>query len=88
MIEGSQGSSTALYNAVCVKECPKQNEEYDCMPNEDEPECPKSFYDTQLEFGYCLPEGDDVQAALKQIYDQLNEQSGFGKYLVEIQNCW
>jgi len=43
-----------------VKECPKKENTPDCMTNEDEPDCPSSLYDTQLEFGYCLPEGDDV----------------------------
>ena len=60
----------------------------DCMTNEDEPECPTSYYDTDLEFGYCLPTGEDVQAALEQIYEQINEQSNIGKYFVELQNCW
>jgi len=43
------------------------------MTNEDEPECPTSDYDTELEFGYCLPTGDDVQAALAMIYKQIDE---------------
>lgn len=87
LIEGSQ-NPLLLYNSVCVKECPMQGVAADCMTNEDEPECPTSYYDTDLEFGYCLPTGEDVQAALEQIYEQINEQSNIGKYFVELQNCW
>jgi hypothetical protein len=62
--------------------------EYECMTNSHETECPSSMYDTQLEFGYCLPSGDDVQVALEKIWEQINEQSSIGTYLVELQNCW
>lgn len=34
------------------------------MTNEDEPDCEDAMYDTELQFGYCLPTGDDVQEAL------------------------
>jgi hypothetical protein len=88
LIEGTSNNPTLLYNAVCVKECPMKQAEYECKTNTDETECPTSYYDTQLEFGYCLPNGDDVQEALTQIWKQINEQSSFGKYLNELQNCW
>lgn len=88
LIEGTSSSPTLLYNAVCVKECPMQQADFDCKTNAHETSCPKSYYDTALEYGYCLPTGDDVQAALEQIYKQVNEQSGMGKYLTELQSCW
>ena len=72
LIEGSQ-DPTKLLNSICVKECPLKDTAPDCMTNEDEPECPTSYYDTELEFGYCLPTGDDVQAALAMIYKQIDE---------------
>ena len=64
LIEGTGQNPTLLYNAVCVKKCPKKDEEVDCKINDHEPECPKTYYDTELEFGYCLPTGEDVQEAL------------------------
>ena len=88
LIEGTTTNPLKLYNAVCVKECPKKDEVSDCKTNADESECPKSKYDTQLELGYCLPTGEDVQAILKKIYEQVNEESSIGTYLNELQNCW
>lgn len=64
LIEGTAGDPTLLFNSVCVKSCPMQGDELECMTNEDETSCPRSKYDTELEFGYCLPAGDDVQEAL------------------------
>ena len=84
LIEGTSNDVTLLYNAVCVKECPLKDADLDCMTNADETECPKSSYDTYLEFGYCVPTGDDVKEALKKIYEDLNEQSGIGMYITEV----
>lgn len=88
LIEGTSSNPTLLYNSVCVKECPMKGADFDCKTNDDEKECPKSFYDTSLQYGYCIPAGDDVQVALNQIYEQVNAQSGLGKYFTELQNCW
>jgi hypothetical protein len=88
LIEGTNEDPSLLYNAVCVKECPLKDADLDCKTNDQEPSCPKSEYDTHLEYGYCIPAGDEVQAALQKIYDDINEQSGMGKYLTELQNCW
>lgn len=55
------GSTTGIFNAVCVKECPKQGEVPACMPNKDSESCPTSYFDSVGKFGYCLPEKDDVQ---------------------------
>ena len=63
LLEGTQ-NPLVLYNAVCVSECPTKGNPSLCMTNEDEPECEDAMYDTELQFGYCLPAGDDVQEAL------------------------
>ena len=61
LIEGTSSNPTLLYNAVCVKECPLKDAELDCKTNDHETECPESYYDTYLEYGYCIPTGDQVQ---------------------------
>jgi hypothetical protein len=48
LIEGTGSNPTLLYNAVCVKECPMKEKDYDCKINADETECSKSYYDTSL----------------------------------------
>jgi hypothetical protein len=88
LIEGTGQDPTLLYNAVCVSECPLKDEVAKCMTNTDEDECPKTYYETQLNYGYCIPAGEEVEAALAKILEEVNEQSSFGKYLNELQNCW
>ena len=81
-------STTGIFNAVCVKECPKNGEKADCQTNSHKTECPTSYFDSVAKFGYCLPEKDDVQAIFNQVYEQMNEKNNFAKYITDIQNCW
>lgn len=76
--DGSKAlESSAMYNAVCVKECPKDlpksgllnafvnnplAEKMDCMTNDDLPECPVAQYNTTLKYNYCLPDVDEEAA--------------------------
>jgi solute carrier family 44 (choline transporter-like protein), member 2/4/5 len=46
LIAGTSNNPLVLYNAVCVKECPKKQAEYECMTNSDVESCTQSYYDT------------------------------------------
>lgn len=43
-----------------------------------------AMYDTELEFGYCLPTKEDSKEAYDMIQAEVNKQSNFGKYLIEL----
>lgn len=67
LLEGSQ-NPLYLYYAVCVKECPMKETDYACIGNS-EVGCKQSYYDTELDFMYCLPTKEDAQEALMAIYE-------------------
>ena len=89
LVPGNALDLVDIFNAVCVKKCPKQGETPECMINSDASECPdNNLFDTELKGSFCLPEGDDVKDILKVIYDNLSNQSNFGKYMADLQSCW
>jgi hypothetical protein len=77
-----------LYYSVCVKKCPTKGEDYNdfCKTNTDVTNCNfmTAMYDTELEFGYCLPTKEDSKEAYDMIQAEVNKQSNFGKYLIEL----
>lgn len=90
-----------IYYAVCVKECPTQamidaKEKIECMPNNDVPECPgyesklaNVFYDTKDTFNYCIPNTDEAETIVKELYAELDENiGGFGSYINDIKDAW
>ena len=36
----------------------------------------------------CIPEGDDVQELLTALFDNLDDNLNFGKYIADFQLCW
>ena len=90
-----------IYSAVCVKECPVEakvdsDELLDCMPNRENMECPgyknkmaNIFYDTTATFNYCVPNTDEAEEVLKEIFKELDENiGGFGNYINDIKDAW
>jgi hypothetical protein len=85
----SSGSDAAnIFNAVCVRNCPKKGDTIQCMPNSDVTECGTAFFDTTFYGSFCVPEADDVQAIFEQVYKAMNKENNIGKYISDIQNCW
>ena len=83
---------TDMYNSVCVSKCPSKMTDYNefCKTNTDITSCNQLtvLYDTELDFGYCMPTKEDSAEAYKTIQEEVEKQSGMGKYLVELQSCW
>lgn len=90
-----------IYSAVCVKECPVEakvdsDELLDCMPNRENMKCPgyknknaNIFYDTTATFNYCVPNTDEAEDILKEIFKELDENiGGFGNYINDIKDAW
>ena len=90
-----------IYYAVCVKECPTQamidaNEKIECMVNNDVTACPgyesklaNIFYDTKETFNYCIPNTDEAETIVKELYAELDENiGGFGNYINDIKDAW
>lgn len=84
-----------------MKECPTgdkvgSDETIDCMINNDNPTCPdyKSnmaniFYDTTVQFNYCIPDTDEAEDVLTEIWKELDENiGGFGNYINDIKDAW
>jgi len=88
LIPSSNASITNVFNAVCVKECPKNFETADCMINSDNEECPRAYFDTVALYTYCIPEKDDLKYIFENVYKQMNEKNNFGKYVADLQLCW
>jgi choline transporter-like protein 2/4/5 len=51
------GADTDVYNAVCVKECPKEmGDVMDCLTNADVPNCARAEFNSKSILNYCLPD--------------------------------
>lgn len=61
-----------LWNAVCVKTCPKKGVTSECMINSMNTGCPMLPYDATQVYSYCMPEGDDMKDFVKQIYKAMD----------------
>jgi len=81
-----------MYNAVCVKECPKAQsnfgESVDCTPNADVKTCPGALFATKPLAKTCFPDGEVTAKIIEQLLKELDSKSGFSKYIVELQMCW
>ena len=77
-----------LYESVCVEKCPLAGETPNCKTNSDISECPKSYFNTTELYGYCLPSKETLESTLKKVYEEMNSESNFAKYIADIQLCW
>ena len=83
------GNLASLFDgAVCVKECPINDEESACKTTSTHEKCPTPAYDSADTFGvgFCLPKSydglpDNMKASLKLIKDSLT--GGQGQYVLE-----
>jgi hypothetical protein len=88
-LKGADALNTPkLFNAVCVKKCPTDvplvdmvsSKVQECMINDDVKVCPgydNIFINTTVIYGYCMPETDNAESAVGELYKQINEQLGF-----------
>ena len=61
----------------------------DCKTNSDVTTCPTPYtWDTTANHLYCLPDGEDVAGLMRQVYESMDQQNDFGKYISDLQNCW
>lgn len=97
LLTATTGKTDAIYDAVCVSECPKNvpmpgdfggGFNVKCIPNNDEEDCPRAMYNTSLVFGYCLPEMNSTVELIKQVYEQMNNEANLSQYFIDIQECW
>jgi hypothetical protein len=86
--EAAQGNVLNIFNAVCVKECPLANVDSDCKTNANVTSCESMLYDTELLYGYCMPSRESAEKMLLKIEEEMNKESNFGKYVLDLQNCW
>ena len=74
----------ALYDAVCVKNCPAAQETADCKTNANVTSCPSLIYGTEALYGYCMPSKASAEKVLALIEKEMNEESNFGKYILDL----
>ena len=61
------------------------------MVNDDVTECPNyasPFINTTVLYSYCMPDTNNAEAAVKELYKQMNASLGFGNYINDITLAW
>jgi hypothetical protein len=91
-LQDTTSGSSSMYNAVCVKECPKEASKFGeyvvCTPNSDVKTCPSALFATKPLAMTCYPDGEVTEKIIGQLMKELDNKSGFVKYIVELQMCW
>ena len=89
------GSSSGLYDAVCVKECPTGlaepgspgallNPKLECLTNNDVSECPQAPIDTVAVGSLCLPDPGKAKEAMIKLYKAFGENENLTQYIVQV----
>jgi len=80
-LTGVGSSSAGLYDAVCVKDCPKDLGLTACKPNSKVSSCPTTVGDTTPLYSYCVPSSASAETVLETLYKG-NQQ--FAQYVSDI----
>jgi len=95
VMQAATGSKGGVYDAVCVKSCPKNVGsisqmntggvvKVDCLANSVIKACPDSFYNTTQLLGYCLPEASSTLSTIKDIGEEMNQGDSFATTVVDL----
>lgn len=80
-LTGAGAKTAGMYDAVCVKECPKKLGLTACKTNNNVRSCPTTIGDTTLLYTFCVPSLDSAETVLTTLY-QGNQQ--FAQYVADI----
>ena len=83
-LTGAGAKSAALYEAVCVKECPKEVGLTACKPHAGVTTCPMTLGDTQLLYTFCVPSVASAEEVLQTLYQGGNQE--FATYVADIRD--
>ena len=90
------GTSTGLYDAVCVKECPTgvatmgsikaavSTVKLDCLTNNDVSKCPNAPIDTNPVGSLCLPDPKKAKETIVKLYKAFGENENLTQYIIQI----
>lgn len=81
-LSGAGAKTSALYEAVCVKECPKSVGLTDCKVHASISVCPATLGGTKLLYTYCVPSAASAEDVLKTLYKGSTGQ--FAQYVADI----
>jgi hypothetical protein len=82
-IAGAGAKTSGLYDAVCVKECPKSAGLTACKTNNNVRSCPITVGDTQKLYTFCVPSTNSAEEVMKTLFKG-NQQ--FAQYISDIQH--
>lgn len=81
-LSGAGAKTAALYEAVCVKECPKTAGLTACKTHAKITICPLTAGETNLLYTFCVPSAASAEDVLKTLYK--GGSSSFAQYVADI----